>query len=104
MGQVEFNMENVNKCLCKICGVQKDSSCVKGKMKIIQEKMAEDIDSAIPVQPSDVPGVYCASGKTSCDDLYFHEECKCVECPVFTENELMDSKPMGYYCRDGPAE
>jgi hypothetical protein len=103
MAKVEFNMENVEKCLCKSCLVQSNSECVKIKMKVIQEKMAEDIDSAIVIEPSDIPGMYCATGKTTCDDLYFHEECKCGECLVFKENDLMSGKPMGYYCRDGKA-
>lgn len=98
---VEFNMENINKCLCKLCPVQANSDCVRIKMKIIQEKMSEDIDIAVPVEPGDVPGLYCSSGKTGCDDLYYHEECKCMDCEVFQENNLMENKPLGYYCRDG---
>jgi len=104
LGKIEFTAENVMKCLCSTCPVQATSDCVKGKMKKIQEMMAEDVDIATMIEPTDVPGVYCASGKATCSDLYFHEECKCVECPVFKENELMKGEPMGYFCRDGAAK
>ncbi|HSO25980.1 MAG TPA: DUF2769 domain-containing protein [Methanobacteriaceae archaeon] len=104
MGKIEFSMENVNKCLCTVCAVQGTSSCVKDKLQSMQEKMSEDIDIASVIEPSDIPGMHCASGKTSCDDLYFHEECKCVECPVFKENDLISGEPVGYFCRDGKAK
>ncbi len=104
MGKVEFSMENVDKCLCKICAVQANSGCGKDKMQSMQEKMSEDIDIASVIEPSDIPGVYCTIGKASCDDLYFHEECKCVECPVFKENDLISGEPVGYFCRDGKAK
>jgi hypothetical protein len=104
MGEVDFNNENVMKCLCTGCPVQGTSECVKGKIQKMQEMMAEDIDIATVIGPEDVPGLYCASGEASCTDLYYHEECQCPQCPVFKENELADGKPVGYYCRDGKAD
>lgn len=104
MGKIEFNAENVAKCLCTTCPVQGTSDCVKGKVKKIQEMMAEDVDIATIIEPNDVPGVYCANGKATCTDLYFHEECQCTECPIFKENNLMKGEPVGYYCRDGAAK
>jgi len=104
MGKIEFTPENVMKCLCSSCPVQGTSDCVKGKLSKIQEMMAEDIDLATMIGPEDVPGLYCGSGKATCGDLYFHEECQCVNCPIFKENELMKGEPMGYFCRDGAAK
>jgi hypothetical protein len=104
MGKIEFSMENVNKCLCPTCPVQKTSSCVKNKLSTMQEKISEDIDIASIIEASDVPGLYCASGKTSCGDLYFHEECKCPECQIFKENDLMSGQPGGYFCKEGKAK
>ena len=103
MGEVEFNSENVSKCLCPVCPVQGTSECVNGKLQKMQEMMAEDIDIATVIGPEDVPGLYCASGEASCTDLYYHEECQCPKCNVFKENELAKGKPVGYYCRDGKA-
>jgi hypothetical protein len=104
MGKIEFNSENVMKCLCPTCPVQATSDCAKEKLKKMQEMMAEDIDLASMIGPEDVPGVYCASGKATCSDLYFHEECQCTKCSVFKENELMKGEPVGYFCRDGEAK
>lgn len=104
MGKIEFTGENVMKCLCPNCPVQADSKCVMDKVKKMDEMMSEDVDIASMIGPEDVPGVYCASGKSSCSDLYFHEECKCVDCPIFKENDLMKGEPVGYFCRDGKSK
>ena len=104
MSKVEFNAENVMKCICNTCPVQAKSECAMEKNKKMQEMIAEDIDLASIIGPEDVPGVYCANGKAICNDLYFHEECQCVKCPIFKENNLMKGKPMSYFCRDGEAK
>jgi hypothetical protein len=103
MGKVEFKSENIAKCLCPTCPVQGKSDCVKDKLKKVQELMSEDVDLASMVEPADVPGVYCANGRASCGDLYFHEICQCTNCSVFKENKLAEGEPVGYYCRDGEA-
>lgn len=100
MGKVEFNMENIEKCVCMNCPVQEKSACISEKKKI----MEEIIEKGEMPNPKDVPGVYCATEVTECVDLDFEKMCMCASCPVWQEKDLGDGMPMGYYCRDGAAQ
>lgn len=46
-----------------------------------------------------IPGVYCASGAATCDDLTFERPCVCPACLVWQEHDLGGQK----YCRKGSA-
>ena len=60
---------------------------------------------AIPLfKPEEFPWLYCATGKASCEDLNFKEECKCKDCKVYTENHLDKLDPVEFYCKNGKAE
>lgn len=48
--EVEFNLENLKKCLCDCCPVQNKTRCVLDKMKIIQEISQDDLDSRIMIE------------------------------------------------------
>ena len=100
MSKVEFNMENIEKCICKTCPVQAESACVKQKKMKVQEMM----ESKKMPDAEMVPGVYCATGKASCSDLDVSKMCQCNECPLWEECDLISGQPMGYFCRDGKAE
>ncbi|GAB6055931.1 DUF2769 domain-containing protein [Methanobacterium alkalithermotolerans] len=100
MSKVEFNTKNLEKCICKTCPVQAESSCVKEKNIKVQEMMEENM---MP-EPEMVPGLYCASGKAACSDLDTAKMCQCNECPLWDEYDLPEGLPMGYYCRDGEAQ
>ena len=95
MSKIEFNMENLKKCICYTCPVQVESTCAK-------EKLVEMKEMETP-EPDMVPGVYCATGKAICNDLDLEQFCHCNECEIWIENKLDEGEPLGYFCRDGKA-
>lgn len=104
MLKIEFNLENMEKCLCTECPVQAESSCVKDQLKIMEEsKHSIDIDSGFILEPEKIPKLYCATGKTSCGDLYFHEECQCKNCTIWKEYDLEVRGAPAYFCKNGKA-
>lgn len=56
-------MENIQRCLCPGCPVQAKSECVQDKLSKMQLK------SGGTPSAEDVPGVYCGTGKATCDGL-----------------------------------
>jgi hypothetical protein len=102
MTKVEFNLENLNKCICGTCPVQVESECYQEKMMITRDMMPEIEEGEIP-EPEKVLEVYCATRKTTCSDFDFEKMCQCNECPIWAECDLMSGEPMGYFCRDGEA-
>lgn len=62
-----------------------------------------DIDGGYMVDAEKVPNLYCATGKTNCGELYFHEECQCKDCRVHIENDLETRWAPGYFCKYGKA-
>jgi len=65
----------------------------------MEEASSADIDSGFVVDPEKVPQLYCATGKTICGDLYFHEECQCKSCDVWKENDLAARGAPAYFCK-----
>jgi len=104
MFKIDFNQVNLEKCICNECLVQANSPCVKDQLKIMEETgHSTDIDSGFIIDPEKVPQIYCATGKTSCGDLYYHEECKCKNCDVWKENDLEARGAPAYFCKNGKA-
>ncbi|NYB53122.1 MAG: DUF2769 domain-containing protein [Methanobacteriaceae archaeon] len=104
MVKIDFNKANMDKCLCYKCKVQKNSSCVKDKVILLNERvLGLDVDISWALDPDEFPGLYCTSGKTSCKDVEFHEECICPECDLWKENDLASALPKGSFCADGPS-
>ncbi|MDO5837117.1 MAG: DUF2769 domain-containing protein [Methanobacterium sp.] len=101
--EVEFNLENLNECLCDCCPVQNRSKCVLDKMKIIQEIAQEDLDSRMMIEEERIPSLYCAKEKEVPVDLEATQECQCDKCRVWKENNLYSGEPPGYFCKDGKA-
>lgn len=94
----------MERCLCAECPVQAKSSCVKDQLKMVEETgRSTDIDSGFIIDPERVPKLYCATGKTSCGDLYFHEECQCKNCDVWKGNDLESRGAPAYFCKHGEA-
>ncbi len=104
MSKIEFNMQNWEKCICSGCPTQAESMCVKEKKMKAMEMMPKIKESKMMPKPEMVPGVYCANGKSTCDDSDFTKMCICNECLVWKENNLANGQPMGYFCRDGEAK
>jgi hypothetical protein len=94
MPKVQFSNENIKRCICPTCPVQRASACVKEKMKKLKGSPSTE----------EMPGMYCSSGLASCDDIDTEQMCICGECPVWEDNDLLDLEPLGYYCRDGNAK
>lgn len=97
MVNVEFNMENIQRCLCPGCPVQAKSDCVMDKLKKLKSQKGETPD------PEDVPGVYCATGKATCENLDPNQMCQCDKCEVWKEYKLDEGEPGSYYCAEGKA-
>jgi NifB/MoaA-like Fe-S oxidoreductase len=104
MAKIEFSMENILKCLCSKCAVQIESSCVKDKQKIMLLMTQQDLDSPMRMDSERVPGVYCATGQATCNDIDTKKVCKCNECTIWDENNLKFRQPGRYFCRDGEAK
>jgi hypothetical protein len=97
--KIEFSGENISKCVCSQCPVQAESECAQTKMKMLQESM-----TGMSPEPSDVPGVYCATGIATCSDIDPNKMCNCPNCEVFKENNLEHGEPGGYFCQKGMAK
>ena len=97
MVNVEFNMENIQKCLCPGCPVQAKSKCVQEKLSKLQSQKG-----GTPSK-EDVPGVYCSQGKATCDGLDPTQMCQWSKCKVWKEYKLGEGEPGGYYCAKGEA-
>lgn len=104
MAKVDFNLENIQKCICKTCPVQAESECVKQKRMKVQEMMPKMMEKNMTPEPEMIPGMYCATGKASCVDIDVSKMCQCNECAIWKEYDLPSGQPMGYYCRDGESE
>jgi hypothetical protein len=96
---IDFDRENMIKCLCSQCPVQRNSECAQNKMKMLQISM-----KGMSPEPSDFPGMYCANGKAVCDDLDVHKKCQCINCEVWKKYELNSKKPDLNFCQNGKAE
>jgi len=104
MLKINFDLENMEKCLCSECPVQSNNSCVNDQIKIIEEVgHSVDIDSGFILDQEKIPKVYCAHGKTNCKDLDYHEECQCIKCEVWKEYDLEVREALGYFCKNGKA-
>ncbi|MGB9980149.1 DUF2769 domain-containing protein [Methanobacterium sp.] len=95
--EIEFNAENIEKCLCLQCKVQKKSQCVRDKVILLQERA---LGSSL-IEPKEFPALHCASGIEHCTDLDRKEECLCKNCPIYAENDLETGTPTLYFCLDG---
>ncbi|EKF84728.1 hypothetical protein [Methanobacterium formicicum] len=101
---VEFNLENLNECLCDCCPVQNRSRCVLDKMKIIDEIAMEDLDSRMMIEEERIPAMYCSGEKETIGDLNTNQECQCDKCLVWKENNLFSGEPAGYFCKEGRSQ
>ena len=100
--KVSYTVENIMKCRCPYCPVQKDSSCVKGKLDNLTKELESAQEGEVP-EPQNVPGVYCSTGKATCQDLNPDQQCICYTCAVWKEYNLGDGTPSMYFCKNGKA-
>jgi hypothetical protein len=98
--KVPYNLENIKKCMCPKCPVQVDSKCAMDKLNNLVKGLESAREGEIP-EPQDVPGIYCSSGKATCQDLNFDQQCICYTCAVWNEYNLGDGAPSMYFCQNG---
>lgn len=96
MQQVEYSTDNVQKCWCGQCPVQRESTCAKQDLAEVQPQ----IEQGQMPDPKQLPGLYCGTGKATCGDLKPTERCMCPECLVWGEHTLAAN----HYCALGSAE
>ncbi len=104
LSQIEFTLENWEKCKCVKCPVQAENQCFQEKNVKTIEIMPKIKETNMVESPEMFPGMYCVNGKTSCRNLDTKQICQCHSCPLWTEYDLLHGKPMRYFCRDGAAE
>ncbi len=99
LAKVDYNRDSYNACLCGGCPVNRGSACIHAQ----EEKLAPSTDAiekeGLMPPPEIMPGIYCAIGKSSCEDLSSRKKCLCPACPVQIETGLSKS----YYCLLGSA-
>ena len=98
--KVDYNLENMLKCICCKCEVQTQSKCAKDRTKRIQKIEEEGLEAIPRFKPNEFPWLYCSTGKAECSDLNFDKSCNCKECEVWKENKLEQDGINEYYCRD----
>lgn len=64
-------------------------------------EIAWSSESGMYFERDRVPGMYCSTGKALCKDLDPRKRCKCRECEVWKEYNLVDGKPDLYFCQNG---
>jgi len=99
--KVPYTMGNIKKCMCPKCPVQASSKCAMDKL----DSLVKGLESAggnVP-DPQNVPGVYCSTGKATCQDLDLDQQCICYTCAVWKEYNLGNSTPSMYFCKNGKA-
>lgn len=92
MPNVAYTKDNVEKCWCGSCPVQTHSKCARDLYE------AAKGNETLPA-PERLGGLYCATGKTICDDVNFVNLCNCPACLVWSENGLASN----HYCKLGGA-
>lgn len=97
MKNVDFNKENIRECLCPRCPVQAKNICPHDKLIKLQSHK-----EPMP-NPEDVPGLYCSTGKATCEGLDPTKMCQCSKCEIWKEHNLSEGEPGGYYCAKGEA-
>lgn len=100
--KVPYTIENIKKCMCPKCPVQADSKCAKDKLNSLTKELGSERKGEVP-EPQNVPGIYCSTGKATCQDLNPEEQCICYTCAVWKEYNLGDGTPSMYFCQRGKA-
>lgn len=97
---VEYDKKNMERCLCIKCPVQIDSVCANERKLGMLDMLKNMEETDLMPEPTHIAGLYCSIGKSTCADIDTDQECQCVKCPVFKENNLKT----GYYCKLGKEE
>ncbi len=99
---VPYISVNINRCRCQQCPVQAESNCTRDKVKSSKKAMESMPEGEVPDQ-EDFAGVYCSTGKATCQDLNFDRQCICGSCEVWEKYDLKDANPNNHFCQHGRA-
>ncbi|MFW6150659.1 MAG: DUF2769 domain-containing protein [Chloroflexota bacterium] len=99
LGAIPFSKANAQKCLCGNCPVQTKSKC---SQELASKMWGLAEDAVLPA--SQIPGLYCSSGKATCTDLDPNQKCICPSCPIYEECSLSVATPAAYFCVKGQGE
>jgi hypothetical protein len=100
MVKVDYTRDTYNMCLCGGCPVNRSSDCVRKQEKALEPWYERIEKEDLLPDGKDMPGIYCATGKSTCEDLGGTKSCLCPACPVNIEWHLSNN----YYCLKGSAE
>ncbi len=100
--KVTYTLSNIEKCMCSLCPVQADSKCAQDKL-VSSKKAMEQIPRGEVPNPEDIPGIYCSTGKATCQDLNPDKQCICNTCDVWKGYNLGEGKTSQYFCQNGRA-
>jgi hypothetical protein len=100
--KVPYIVENIKKCICPKCPVQTNSKCATDKLKNLVKGLESAREGEVP-EPQNVPGIYCSTGKATCQDLNLKEQCICYTCAVWREYDLQNVRLGMYFCLKGKA-
>lgn len=100
--KVPYTLENIKRCMCPKCPVQANSKCAMDKLDSLVKALESAGGGNVP-EPQNVPGVYCSTGKATCQDLDPDQQCICYTCAVWKEYNLGDGTPSMYFCQNGKA-
>jgi hypothetical protein len=100
--KVPYTLANIKRCMCPKCPVQADSKCAMDKLDNLLKGLESAREGDVP-EPQNVPGVYCSTGKATCQDLNPDRQCICCTCAVWNEYKLGDGTPSMYFCQNGKA-
>lgn len=103
MVEIEFNVENLQKCKCGECDVQAESECAQKGFAMISQ-IIEEMEKGNMPNPREIPGIYCGTGTTLCNDLDPDKTCNCINCEIYHDNKLDQRQPGEYYCKNGKTE
>ncbi|MGF7118743.1 DUF5518 domain-containing protein [Methanobacterium oryzae] len=92
---IELTIENIQKCACLECPIQTESMCAQNKIENMKEMMK--IEKNMVLEPKNIPGMYCITQVTACNDFNTNKTCNCSNCNIFKENKLENS--IGHFCR-----
>lgn len=100
MPKVLYNLENYNRCLCGGCPVNRHSECVRRREQALAP-VFDSIETGVPLPKAmTMPGVYCAVGKSACEDLSERYACLCPGCSI----HIRRGSGAFRYCTNGSAE
>ncbi len=101
--KVPYILSNIERCMCSLCPVQTDSKCAQDKLVSSKKAMEQMPRGGEVPDPKDIPGIYCSSGKATCQDLNPDKQCICYTCEVWKEYNLGEGTPSMYFCQNGKA-